>query len=499
MATDIAASVSRAATPYGDIFYYGFDDPIGTSLQRYGSWAPSEVRLLEQFIRPGDTVVDGGANVGMHSLAFARACGMAGRVVAVEASPDIVPLLRRTLEANRLDNVSVVAAALGAAQGHASFGRLVGCGPQNVGMLRIVGEDVDEAERVQVPVTTLDSLDLDAVRLIKLDVEGQELAALRGAADLIKAHHPLIVVEVLSLESAVPVFDHLTALGYSAYFCSFAMFDPENMHGEQENCFGVAREASLLYVHGDIVPAASRGTILTAVRDIDEIARLLTEMPRYGDLTDHDRNAPALVSERQALQRTIDLMRSDREAGLAAQLQGVRDTVAPLNDRIAQLEALVGSLVRDLEQERARTGDLAGDLETMRARTDRHDARIETLASDMIVPEELGRAALAQSTAVKIEVASLREALLGRSDDRTALTLDIEAMRKEHRHLIERSDHQAAEVRDVQDRIGEILDRIEAAGREVDDQAGRAKDIAERVDAIEQLTQKPVRRSLFGG
>jgi FkbM family methyltransferase len=70
---------------------------------------------------------------------------------------------------------------------------------------------------VDVQAVTLDELGLERVRLVKIDVEGHELAALQGATDLLERCHPVLVVEVESrFGEPRPVFDLLTSLGYRA-------------------------------------------------------------------------------------------------------------------------------------------------------------------------------------------------------------------------------------------------------------------------------------------
>jgi FkbM family methyltransferase len=71
--------------------------------------------------------------------------------------------------------------------------------------------------RIDVEATTLDAQGLDRVRLLKIDVEGHELAALRGGLGLVQRWHPVLVVEVEARFGEVgPVFDLLSSLGYRA-------------------------------------------------------------------------------------------------------------------------------------------------------------------------------------------------------------------------------------------------------------------------------------------
>lgn len=303
--------ISQDKTVNGDIFYFGFDGPIGDSIRLYGQWARSEIEFLEQFIAEGDTVVDGGANIGTHTLGFAQACGQDGRVIAVEASPEIAALLTKSIIINNLPQVEVLNAALGEEEGTCTVPRLDPGRRQNTGVLQALPSDTQQREGLQVKQIPLDSLELSQLALLKLDIEGGELAALKGAARTIEAHRPVISVEVLRLSSALPIVELLQPVGYKTFFCSFAAFDPENHKGETENIFGVAREAILLFSPDiSLIPIAPRGGYVASVNDADDLARLITEMPRYGDRTGHDRVLDLVISERNTFEDMVNSMTS---------------------------------------------------------------------------------------------------------------------------------------------------------------------------------------------
>ena len=89
------------------------DRMIAKKLILYGGYETREIDLLCSFVKPGDCVLDVGANIGLYSLALSRAVGPSGRVIAVEPDPDNLALLRRNLQANGCTNVTVVEEALG--------------------------------------------------------------------------------------------------------------------------------------------------------------------------------------------------------------------------------------------------------------------------------------------------------------------------------------------------------------------------------------------------
>src|SRR5689334_16041566 len=78
-------------------------------------------RMLDRFVRPGATVIDVGANIGYNTIHAARLAGPAGRVFAVEPTPDNLEVLRGNLRAARVANVVVVPVAAGRAAGRRTF------------------------------------------------------------------------------------------------------------------------------------------------------------------------------------------------------------------------------------------------------------------------------------------------------------------------------------------------------------------------------------------
>lgn len=149
------------------------------------------VDLLRAAIPSGGTVLEAGAHMGYMTLQAARAVGPAGTVITFEPNPRTVPLIERNLEANALsDRVSVVRLALGDAAGRHAF--YLSGGGDGSSLHRPDGE----TERVEVEVTTVDEwLDSDVrVDVVKLDIEGAEVAALRGMERTLRSAAPGLVV-----------------------------------------------------------------------------------------------------------------------------------------------------------------------------------------------------------------------------------------------------------------------------------------------------------------
>ena len=164
-----------------------------------GSFEPNEFAFLDRLLRPGMTFVDIGANEGLFSLFAARKIGPSGRVISVEPSSRERRQLERNVERNRLANVTIVPHALGSEAGSARLqiaAKLHG-GHNTFG--EFTYDDVSAVGTEEVPVEALDAmagrLGLGRVDVIKIDVEGAELKVLRGGAVLLRAQHPVLLME----------------------------------------------------------------------------------------------------------------------------------------------------------------------------------------------------------------------------------------------------------------------------------------------------------------
>lgn len=196
----VAASLAYARSPAGRVrvvrshaadasIYADLATPLGRGLYRYG-WTDPLARYLRSLVDSGDTVVDGGANVGLMTLPLAAAVGPSGRVISFEPSTGTRALLKANVALNAFGNVTIRGEALSDQDGVVRFEEL----EPGAGVASIAYGD---RAGTRVPAMTLDSAIGDAaVRLIKLDLEGAEVMALEGAREILRLQRPLIVLEV---------------------------------------------------------------------------------------------------------------------------------------------------------------------------------------------------------------------------------------------------------------------------------------------------------------
>jgi FkbM family methyltransferase len=173
-----------------------------------GSYEYTKRRVMERLLRPTAVVYDVGANVGYYTLLSSALVGPKGRVIAFEPLPRNLDYLRRHIEINRLQNVTVMPTALGERLGVAHFREAA---DPSMGSL---GEDGS----LTVQVSSLDDLSARAqipdADVIKMDIEGGELAALKGAQALLARRRPLVLLATHGIEVHRGCCDLLSALGY---------------------------------------------------------------------------------------------------------------------------------------------------------------------------------------------------------------------------------------------------------------------------------------------
>ena len=255
------------ACRHGDMIFNVNDRHIGRSLDLYGEWAESELELLGLFIKPGDVVVDVGANIGTHTVFFAQRAGAAGKVLAFEPQRIVFQTLCANLALGGLLNVHAFHAAATRAPGSIVVPAVAYAEPGNYGGVTlaggagVAGGALLAAGAERVPALTLDGVALDLglgssrCRLLKIDVEGMELDVLEGAATLVAASRPIIYLENNDAARSPALISWLLARGYHLFWHVSRFFNPRNFFGNQENVFGALGDLNMIGVGAELAPA----------------------------------------------------------------------------------------------------------------------------------------------------------------------------------------------------------------------------------------------------
>ncbi len=205
----------RAVVPAGDY--------VGRSMRFVGDLDPKVSWVVDRVLKPGDTALDIGSNLGLVSLRMAARVGTSGHVHAFDPQPRMQAYFRRTLELNPALPITLHPIGLGPE----STSLELAIPPNNAGSASLSArfEDRPGTETVQVPVEPLDTYadtaGITQARMIKMDVEGFEAQVLQGARAFLGRTRPAVI---LLEENAPdpdtglsPALEILQDLGYSLY------------------------------------------------------------------------------------------------------------------------------------------------------------------------------------------------------------------------------------------------------------------------------------------
>jgi FkbM family methyltransferase len=164
--------------------------------------------LFSKYVKPGFVVYDVGANVGYYSLLDSVLTGMEGKVFSFEPLPENISYLKKHIELNKIENISVVENAVS----------------NEVTNLRFIATDnrsmshISNEGEIEIETTSLDEFIKDGnplPDLIKMDIEGAEYDALLGAKEILKSVKPVIFLATHSNELRAKCIKLLIENGYT--------------------------------------------------------------------------------------------------------------------------------------------------------------------------------------------------------------------------------------------------------------------------------------------
>jgi FkbM family methyltransferase len=184
---------------------------VGYQILEAAAFDPAEVKLAVEILAlrrrqygDGVTAIDCGANIGVHTIEWAKAMTGWGSVLAIEAQERIYYALAGNIAINNCFNAVAVHAAVSSQAGVMKMPSPDYTIPSSFGSLELrqrantefIGQPINYTENtVTVCTTAIDEYNLPRVDFIKLDVEGMELEALEGADKTIKNSRPILLVE----------------------------------------------------------------------------------------------------------------------------------------------------------------------------------------------------------------------------------------------------------------------------------------------------------------
>lgn len=172
-------------------------DPFQATML-FGLYDPIVERIVSRYTTPGGIAIDAGAHLGYFSLRLARLVGRDGAVHAFECDPRLIPRLKRHAEINGLSWLTVNACGLLDVEKDAELYL-----PDQLGWSSTIKDAWGATQSTNVRMTTIDhyvaerGIDPERLSFIKLDVEGAELLALRGASSVLRQTSAPVLIEYL--------------------------------------------------------------------------------------------------------------------------------------------------------------------------------------------------------------------------------------------------------------------------------------------------------------
>ncbi len=205
---------------------------------------PAEIRFVRQSLQAGQVAIDIGCHKGAYTYWMRRSVGPTGIVFAFEPQPRQVAYLRQVFSAMNYNNVEIVPMAVSDRCGQmplympaeSTHGASLEVGsPSRGGLEGATRLAAPACSQLLVDVTTLDGFFANTglpagandakhrgPHFLKIDVEGHELAVLKGARRILESHHPTILIECEARHrpdgDVRPVFAFLESIGYTGSF-----------------------------------------------------------------------------------------------------------------------------------------------------------------------------------------------------------------------------------------------------------------------------------------
>ncbi len=388
--------MSIVKTRYGTMDVIDSDEILSRSLTIYGEWAEDELEVLSSFIAQGDQVLDIGAYIGTHALAFSRFVGNKGSVYAVEPRREIFDFLSRNISANKISNISALNVALSDRQGKILLPSIDLKVKGSLGSFSLIDcpSAIETGKGYKCPITTIDQLKLGKIDFIKIDVEGMERQVIDGARESISNWQPTIFAECNSLSAGIQLLEFCRSRGYQSFGLLSSAYNRDNYFGNSDDIFSGAKEFGLLMISLKKLEKINwkdakrlfdrQGRPLPEINTADDLALMLLHKPQYsGEILVHTSPAkvvgvnypsPALVSMQSSidqLQVKLEMTQEvagEREQHIVAyteQFERLREMSARLEQELVKTAEKNQGLERELKQSVEALGQKDGEIKVL--------------------------------------------------------------------------------------------------------------------------------------
>jgi FkbM family methyltransferase len=229
----------RVLLPWGLPITVDPEQPIGAALLRSGVYDLCVCEAVYRLADPGELAVDAGANVGVMSSVVAAKLGKSGKVLAFEPHPTTFDaLVANAQQWSATGWVAPVEPKRVALSDHEGHGTLVGGDGGDLGQTAVASSAISNNGHWDAELQRLDNIVSDRIGVLKLDVEGHEASALKGAEHLVQARMIRDIVFEEHQTPPTPATRFLEQHGYKIFrleqrLLGLRLSDPRHLSGKR--------------------------------------------------------------------------------------------------------------------------------------------------------------------------------------------------------------------------------------------------------------------------
>ena len=208
-------------------FYVAENCCISNKIKINQIWEPHLHGVFEKYITPNSVVVECGCHIGTHTIKLAKMCK---ELYGFEPLPKSNRILNMNIELNKIENVIISDLGVSSELGKVNYlwtgekTQNIGCSGLDNNPSGMPPEFEKCKEQIEVSLITIDSLNLDKLDFIKIDVEGYEPKVIQGAMNTIIKFKPIIVIEIwkdhfggVDFNYSKNLFQSLLTVGYEIH------------------------------------------------------------------------------------------------------------------------------------------------------------------------------------------------------------------------------------------------------------------------------------------
>ena len=204
------------------LFYVLNDCFISNIIKNNTIWEPHLHKVFEKYVNSNSVVIECGCHIGTHTIKLAKLCK---KIYGFEPMPKTNYILNMNIYANKIENAVISDLGVSSQPGKTNFlwtsdGNPGASGLNNNPMGK--PEYANIKDNIEVELTSIDSLNLDNLDFMKIDVEGYEQLVIKGGMVTISKFKPIIVMEVwkdhcggVDINYTKDLFKELIDIGYT--------------------------------------------------------------------------------------------------------------------------------------------------------------------------------------------------------------------------------------------------------------------------------------------